>query len=138
MAKRKSACLRRRIVDNARPVFGAWPTHLLGRANGAVASAAVLHTVGRGFESLFAHHLLLAFCHFFQINPTYRTKLKNVWHANKHEIPSRIHNKLINFPPPTLALIFSQRPMKASSGPSSASIIRINQSPLPRAKLISA
>ena len=28
----------------------------LGWANGAVASAAVLHTVGRGFESLFAHH----------------------------------------------------------------------------------
>ena len=27
-----------------------------GWANGAVASAAVLHTVGRGFESLFAHH----------------------------------------------------------------------------------
>lgn len=30
-----------------------------GGANGAVASAAVLHTVGRGFESLFAHHLSL-------------------------------------------------------------------------------
>ena len=30
----------------------------LGWANGAVASAAVLHTVGRGFESLFAHHFL--------------------------------------------------------------------------------
>ena len=28
----------------------------LGWANGAVASAAVLHTVGRGFESLIAHH----------------------------------------------------------------------------------
>ena len=39
-------------------MFGAWPTHLPGRANGAVASAAVLHTVGRGFESLFAHHLI--------------------------------------------------------------------------------
>ncbi len=31
----------------------------LGWANGAVASAAVLHTVGRGFESLFAHHFFL-------------------------------------------------------------------------------
>lgn len=31
----------------------------LGWANGAVASAAVLHTVGRGFESLFAHHFSL-------------------------------------------------------------------------------
>ena len=36
----------------------------LGWANGAVASAAVLHTVGRGFESLFAHH-------FFKNSPTY-------------------------------------------------------------------
>ena len=32
----------------------------LGWANGAVASAAVLHTVGRGFESLFAHHFFLS------------------------------------------------------------------------------
>ncbi|SVA49836.1 uncharacterized protein METZ01_LOCUS102690, partial [marine metagenome] len=30
--------------------------HFSGWANGAAASAAVLHTVGRGFESLFAHH----------------------------------------------------------------------------------
>ena len=51
------------------------------------------------FESLFAHHLLLAFCHFFQINPTYRTKLKNVWNVNKQEVPSRIHKKL-NLPSP--------------------------------------
>lgn len=29
------------------------------RAIGAVASAAVLHTVGRGFESLIAHHFIL-------------------------------------------------------------------------------
>ncbi len=39
----------------------------IGRAIGAVASAAVLHTVGRGFESLIAHHSFLRrfFSHLF-------------------------------------------------------------------------
>lgn len=32
--------------------------------------------------------------HFFQIDPKYRTKLKNVWNVNKREVPSRIHRKL--------------------------------------------
>ena len=32
--------------------------------------------------------------HFFQIDPKYRTKLKNVWSINKREVPSRIHRKL--------------------------------------------
>ncbi|MDC0276966.1 DEAD/DEAH box helicase family protein [bacterium] len=32
--------------------------------------------------------------HFFQIDPKYRTKLKNVWNVNKREVPSRINRKL--------------------------------------------
>jgi predicted helicase len=43
-------------------------------------------TKGDAFEDLAQH--------FFQINPTYRTKLKNVWNVNKREVPSRIHRKL--------------------------------------------
>lgn len=39
----------------------------LGWANGAVASAAVLHTVGRGFESLFAHHFSYLCLHFLKL-----------------------------------------------------------------------
>ena len=69
-----------------------------------MASAAVLHTVGRGFESLFAHHLLLAFCHFFQINPTYRTKLKNVWNVHEQEVPSRFLIRMLNLPSPDLRI----------------------------------
>ena len=39
----------------------------LGWANGAVASAAVLHTVGRGFESLFAHHFSYLCLHLLKL-----------------------------------------------------------------------
>lgn len=41
--------------------------------------------------------------HLFQINPTYRTKLKNVWNVNNQEVPSRIHKKL-NLPSPDLGI----------------------------------
>ena len=41
--------------------------------------------------------------HFFQIDPKYRTKLKNVWNVNKREVPSRIHRKL-NLPNPDLGI----------------------------------
>jgi superfamily II DNA or RNA helicase len=41
--------------------------------------------------------------HFFQIDPKYRTKLKNVWNVNKREVPSRIHRKL-NLPSPDLGI----------------------------------
>ena len=76
-------------------------------------------TMGDAFEDLAQH--------FFQIDPKYRTKLKNVWNVNKREVPSRIHKKL-NLPSPDQALICSQRPLRANSGPYSASIIRISRS----------
>jgi len=41
--------------------------------------------------------------HFFQIDPKYRTKLKNVWNVNKREVPSRIHRRL-SLPSPDLGI----------------------------------
>ena len=52
-------------------------------------------TKGDAFEDLAQH--------FFQIDPKYRTKLKNVWNVNKREVPSRIHRKL-NLPSPDLGI----------------------------------
>ncbi len=52
-----------------------------GWANGAVASAAALHAVGRGFESLFAHHLFLEKIRIFWISDQIQTILAHAGEA---------------------------------------------------------
>lgn len=55
----------------------------LGWASGAVVSAAVLHTVGRGFESLLAHQLLLPVSTEFQISPDVSVlTVFGMWHRS--------------------------------------------------------